>query len=131
MEKEPLKTLRLDFTVLEFFDSYVISSLFDDQVLDQRHVDEMTGICLDFFGDNRFVYISNRRASYNVNPIIYINLNKARILVGIAVVSEDPGSINMANFEKQFSKLPFEVFVDMEDAQEWAEELVKNKKADL
>ena len=131
MEKEPLKTLRLDFTVLEFFDSYVISSLFDDQVLDQRHVEEMTSACLEFYGDNRFVYISNRRASYNVNPIIYINLNKARILVGIAVVSEDPGSINMANFEKQFSKLPFEVFVYMEDAQEWAEELVKNKKADL
>src|SRR5690606_1065233 len=131
MEKIPLKTLRMNFTILEFFEFFVISSLFEDTVLEQDYVEELTTHCLDFYGEKQFVYISNRRAHYNVNPTIYLNLDKTRYLAGIAVVSEDPSSINMANFERNFSKLPFEVYLDMEDAQEWAIELVKNKKADL
>ena len=131
MEKAALKTLRLDFTILEFFDAYVISSLFDDMVLDQRYVEELTSVCLDFYGARRFIYISNRKANYNVHPTIYLNLNKAKFLAGIAVVSENPRSINMANFERQFSKIPYEVFLEMEDAVEWALEMANNKKADL
>lgn len=131
MEKVPLKTLKLDFTVLEFFEAYVISSLIDDFVLDQKYVNELTTHCLDFYGAKRFVYISNRKANYNVHPTIYLNLNKAEFLAGIAVVSENPRSINMANFERQFSKIPYEVFLEMEEAVEWALEMANNKKADL
>lgn len=124
MEDTPIKILKLEFTILEFFEFFVVSSLFEDQVLDQKHVDELTAHCLDFYGEEKFVYISNRKANYNVNPTIYLNVNKFHFLAGIAVVSENPGTINMANFERQFSKIPFEVFLDMEDAQEWALEKV-------
>lgn len=125
MEQVPLKTLRLDFTVLEFFESFVVSSIFDEVVLDEKQVEELSQNCLDFYGNSKFVYISNRKSRYNVIPTIYLNVNKFDFLAGIAVVSDNLECLNTANFERQFSRLPFEVFLEMEDAREWALELVR------
>ena len=125
MEIRPLKTLELKFTTLEFFENFVVSTLFEDIIFDQKCVDELEAILLLYFGDRSFVYISHRKTDYNVDPTIYRNLKNIHPLKGIAVVSLNPSAITMATFEKKFSPIPYELFIELEDAMEWAEELVK------
>ena len=69
---------------------------------------------------------------YNVNPLVYLDLDDIKNLAGIGVVSKSPSSLNMANFEKNFSKVPYEIFTELEPAKQWAIKMVeeKSKKAD-
>ena len=131
MKNRQLKTLKLKFTVLEFFEDFVVSTLSENTIFEQKCVDELIKTCLAFYGEQSFVYISQRKADYNVDPTIYLNLAKVKPIKGIAIVTESSAATNMANFEKKFSPVPYEIFFEMEDAMEWAVELVKNKKADL
>lgn len=125
MENRQLKTLKLDFTYLEFFEDFVVSTLSENTIFNQKCVDELIATCLDHYGERDFVYISQRQADYNVDPTIYFNLTEVKPLKGIAIVSENPAAIKMADFEKKFSPVPYEIFFEMEDAMEWANELVK------
>lgn len=128
---QPKNTVDLEFSYLEFFEDYVISRLKEDIILDPEKVQVLLNNCIQHYKNKCFVYISKRENNYNVNPTIYLKLDEAKFLCGIAVVSQRTSSLNMAHFEKNFSKIPFEVFLDLEDATEWAKERVKNKKADL
>lgn len=123
---KPAKIVELDFSLLEFFDDYVISCLKEDVVFDRLQVKELVAVCNDHFRDRRFVYISKRVHNYNVNPTIYLKLNEAKNLCGIAIVSQKTSALNMASFEKNFAKVPFEVFLELQDARKWA--LEKTKK---
>lgn len=50
---------------------------------------------------------------------------EAKNLCGIAIVSERKAALNMAAFEKKFAKVPFKLFLELEDAKGWALEKVK------
>lgn len=128
---QPKKTLYLDFSHLEFFDNYVISRLKEDIVMDIEKLHMLVDACSNFYGDHPYVYISKREKNYNVNPTIYLKLDDLKNLCGIAIVSQRSSSLNMANFEKNFARIPFEVFLELDDAIVWSEKQVKNKKADL
>ena len=121
----PQKILDLDFTHLEFFENYVISELHEDIVLDLEKLHRLIIACNDYYGKKNHVYISKRKNNYNVNPTIYMGLNDVKNLCGIAVVSQKTSSLNMAHFEKNFSKIPYEVFLELPDAIAWAENQVK------
>lgn len=130
---KPLKTLELEFTVLEFFNNYVISQPREGELLAGKQVADLVEVCSDFYAGKNFVYLSYRVNDYNVNPTIYLNLNEVSNLAGIGVVSRKPSSLNMANFEKRFCKIPYEIFLDLDKALMWTQEVIeaKNKKADL
>ncbi|MCB7480443.1 hypothetical protein [Christiangramia sediminis] len=114
------KKLEVSFTTLEFFESVVISTVKEDILFDENHVEELRSICKNHFGDKKFIYIANRVYNYNVNPVIYINLIQSNALQGIAVISEDLEKLKTANFEKQFSPVPFELFQNKKEALVWA-----------
>lgn len=122
---QPLNTIELDFSTLKFFDCYVVSQLKEDVVFDRPQVKELVEVCLNYFGDKHFVYISQRIHNYNVNPTIYLKLKEAHNLCGIAIVSQKTSALNMAAFEKNFAKVPFEVFLELDDAKKWALQKVK------
>jgi len=122
----PSKTLELEFTTLEFYSNYVISRVHEDLVFSNEHVQELKNVCTDYFKDNKFVYISKRDNNYNVDPNIYRELEAIRKnLIGVAIVSNRPSSLNMANFERAFAKVNFEVFISLGDAVDWAKEILK------
>ncbi|PTX42886.1 hypothetical protein C8P64_1409 [Christiangramia gaetbulicola] len=120
----PLKTKKLSFTTLEFYDSVVVSTIKEDIVFDQEHVNELRQICSEHFGDKGYVYITNRKNNYNVNPVIYIDLIQTNTLKGIAVISQKMERLQTANFEKKFSPVPYELFQNREEAIAWAQSLV-------
>lgn len=125
-------SLDLGFAYLEFFDHYLISTLKEDIILDIEKVQALVEACENYYGENHpYAYISKRKNVYNVNPTIYLDLYKIQNLCGIAIVSQRKASLNMANFEKNFSKVPFEVFLELSEAITWSKEQVKKKKADL
>ena len=130
MTLKPTREISLPYTHLEFFDSFVISTFKEDQVLDKEKVEELRTIFYDHFNHNKFVYISNRKNKYNVNPVIYIDLIQREILLGMAIIiNEIDGALN-ANFEKQFATVPFEMFYTREEAVAWANRILdENSKS--
>ncbi|MCH4823305.1 hypothetical protein ML462_08960 [Gramella lutea] len=118
------RKLNLSFTDLEFYDSVVISTIKNDIIIGQEHVEELRKICNEHFQDKDFVYITHRKYDYNVNPVVYINLIQKNTLKGIAVLSDNIDRLRTANFEKNFSPVPFELFQNKEEAIIWAQSLI-------
>ena len=120
---ERIKTIELIIN-LEFYEGMVISEVKDDVVIDLSHVEEILRICNEVYEGADFVYISKRKNDYNVNPTIYFELKEVKSLAGIAIVSERFEALKVANFEKQFSPVPFNIFSNMEEARAWAKTLL-------
>lgn len=120
-----LRTIELEYTILEFHNNFVISRMREGVVFSKEQVRNLIEVCSDFYGSKKFVYISKRENNYNVDPTIYSHLEKVTNLAAIAIVSTKSSSINMANFEQKFCKVPFDIFMDLEDAVEWSREIIK------
>lgn len=119
---QKLHTVELEFTTLEFYSEYVVSKVKEDVLFSIHQVQDLIEECADFYANRSFVYISLRENDYNVDPTIYYNIKKIN-LAGIAIVSVKASSLKMAEFEQKFSKVPFELFTDLEEAKTWVKEL--------
>ncbi|WP_037314737.1 hypothetical protein [Salegentibacter sp. Hel_I_6] len=117
---EWIKKIELIDISLEFYEGMVISEVKDDVVFEIQHVEQILRICNEVYEGADFVYISNRKNNYNVNPTIYFELKDVKSLLGIAIVSERFEALKVANFEKQFSPVPFDIFSNLEEARAWA-----------
>ncbi len=119
-----IKSVKLDFTTLDFHKNYVISEVNEEAVFSHSQFMEVVNRCREFYVEKRFVYISKRINNYSVDPTVYLKLEEIRKnLIGIAIVSNKVSSINMAEFEKTFSKVDFKIFLELDEAAEWAENL--------
>jgi len=126
MKKELIKSVELDFTTLDFYNNYVISIVKEDIVFSHSQFLVIAEACSNFFDGKKFVYISSRKNNYNVNPTVYVKLEeKRKNLIGIAIVSDKVASLKMAEFERNFSKVEFNIFLDLDMAVEWANNLIK------
>lgn len=126
-----LRTIELEFTILEFHKDFVVSRVRENVVLSKKQVFDLVDACSGNYERKNFVYISKRIYNYNVDPTVYLNLETVKNLAGIAIVSDKTSALNMALFEKTFSKIPFEIFLELEDAINWTHKILKNKKAGL
>ncbi|PKD17788.1 hypothetical protein APR40_14450 [Salegentibacter salarius] len=122
---ERIKTIELIDINLEFYDRMVISEVKEDVIFELPHVEQILRICNEVFEGKDYVYISNRKNNYNVNPTIYFELKDVKSLLGIGIVSERYEALKVASFEKQFSPVPFDIFSNMEEARAWAKTLLK------
>lgn len=122
-----LKSVELEYTILDFYENMVVSRVREGVVFRKKQVQDLVEVCSYFYENKGFVYISERVNNYNVDPTIYINLQLVENLAGIAIVCNKPSSIKMANFEQSFSKVPFSVFLEMQEAQEWVSQLFKSE----
>ncbi len=122
---ERIKKIELIDVNLEFYDGIVISEVKDDVVFEIEHVEQILRICNEVFEGKDYVYISNRKNNYNVNPTIYFELKDVKSLLGIGIVSERYEALKVASFEKQFSPVPFDIFSNMDEARAWAKTLLK------
>lgn len=119
---EKLHSLELEFTTLEFYPDYLLSRVRKDVLFSLQQVKELIKIGSNFYKEREFVYISLRENDYNVDPTIYFKLEKLN-LAGIAIVSKKVSSLKMAEFEQKFSKVPFEIFTELDDAMLWVKEI--------
>lgn len=124
MEDDILKTIELEYTILEFHANYVVSRVRENVVFSKQQVNDLVEVCSDFYKRKKFVYLSLRVNNYNVDPTIYLNIGHVKNLAGIGIVSSNNSALKMASFEQKFSKVPFAIFSYMEDAQEWITEIL-------
>ena len=83
-----MRTIELEFTILEFHKNFVVSRVRENVVLSKKHVFDLIDACSGHYEGKNFVYISKRIHNYNVDPTIYLSLEKVENLAGIAVVSK-------------------------------------------
>ena len=125
---QSLKEKQLSFTKLSFYDNYVVSEIKEGCYLNTELFDHVLAE-LDVFYDRtkRFVYISYRKADFNVNPVDYLSCDTYENMIAVAFVTETDSKKKTAEFEKNFIKKNTAIFNTLKEAIDWADNLIANK----
>ncbi|WP_442845447.1 hypothetical protein [Leeuwenhoekiella sp. H156] len=119
------KKYDLSFCILSFFDKYVISEVKEGSYVTRELFMEALVLIEEHYGSNqKFVYISNRKTDYNVNPIDYLNCISNDNMVAVALVTETEAKLKTAQFEKNFMTKNVQIFATLKEAIDWAEKTV-------
>lgn len=119
--------IKLDFGKVWFSEKALIAELNEGILLDVEQNRQLLEMGKKAFGDKPYGYISYRKNSYAVNPMVYLESAKTKNLKAIAVVTTNETCRQNANLEKQFFKEKncFEVFTTIEEALFWLDSRVK------
>ena len=120
------KILNFSFGQLTIYGNYVVSVMKEGITVTPNYNDELVKVTDTYFSHKPFVYITHRINSYAVDPKIYLETSKIENLKGFAVVSEDYKKKVNAQIEKLFYNKPFETFATLEEAFNWADQLIEN-----
>ncbi|GMN08005.1 hypothetical protein MTsPCn5_33940 [Croceitalea sp. MTPC5] len=127
-----VKEYVLDIGVVQVYDNYIVATFDEGATVTLERAYQIIGISEIHFRGKDFGYISLRRNSYAVDPIIYTYIRGLENLKAFAIVSKK--EIDMHNFkiEKLFYKKQIEFFIEYENALAWIKKRLnkkKNKKA--
>lgn len=123
--KEETFVLETDLGVFKITDGVIVLEAKENVIISFK-----TGIntllkLVQILGTKPVVHISHRINSYSIDPTDYCVLDKIPTLKGIAVVNADPQGIQSAKLERIFSKKPFRIFSNLEDAKKWADTVLQ------
>ena len=124
----------LNFCNLTFYEHYVVSIVEEGTVLTSNLSLKITENILAFYNDKPFIYITYRKNSYSVDPLIYRKTSQVSNLLAFCVVSRNHFNISNTDIERIFLKKPFKVFTSLIDAKNWASLIHENyllNEADL
>ncbi|OQD42701.1 hypothetical protein [Croceivirga radicis] len=123
-----VREYHLDAGIIQVFEDYIVSHFNEGTTLTLERLYQLIGITEIHFRERPFAYISYRKNSFAIDPIIYTYLRELDNLKALAVVSKK--EIDMHNFkiEKLFYKKQMEFFIEYENAVVWAQKKVKAKK---
>lgn len=125
-----VKEYHLDIGTVQVYDNYMVATFEEGATVTLERAYQIIGISEIHFRDRPFGYISLRKNSYAIDPIIYTYLRGLDNLKAFAIVSKK--EINMHNFkiEKMFYKKSMEFFIEFENAVAWIKKKVKKKNKD-
>lgn len=114
-----VKEYHLDIGVVQVFDNYIVAIFEEGSTLTLERAYQIIGISEIHFRGKCFGYISLRKNSYAIDPIIYTYLRGLDNLKAFAIVSKK--EIDMHNFkiEKMFYKKNMEFFIEYDNALKW------------
>lgn len=121
--------LELEFGRVWFSGNILIAELNEGILFDVENNRKLLEIGNETFAGQPYGYISYRKNSYAVNPMVYLESASAPNLKAIAVVSTSEICKQNAVLERQFYKEnnQFEVFSELEEAIQWMKMQLKNK----
>jgi hypothetical protein len=113
--------IKLDFGKVWFSDKVLIAELNEGILLDVEQNRKLLEMGRKAFSNEPYGYLSYRKNSYAVNPMVYLESASTTNLKAIAVVTTDDTCRQNAILEKQFFKdrNSFEVFANLEEALNW------------
>ncbi|GGW87810.1 hypothetical protein [Salegentibacter mishustinae] len=114
--------MELEFGQVRIFQNILIAELTEGVLFNANNNSELLKIGHEVFKNRPYGYISLRKNSYAVDPLVYREAALAENLKAIAVVSENELiKLNAHNVERQFYKDSgsFEVFDSLEEAINW------------
>lgn len=119
------ETLTFDFCDMTIYDNYIVVVMKEGVNITPKHNDVLVQVTESYFSDKFFVYITHRVNSYSVDPKIYYETVKIENLKGFAVVSNNYQAKINAQIEQMFFTKPFEIFSNLDEAFNWADEIMK------
>ncbi len=114
--------MELEFGQVRIFQNILIAELNEGVLFNANNNSELLRIGNEVFENRPYGYISLRKNSYAVDPLVYREAALAENLKAIAVVSENELiKLNAHNVERQFYKDSgsFEVFDNLDEAINW------------
>mgnify|MGYP001178785311 CR=1 FL=1 len=119
------KRLDLGIGVIEFTKNIAMGYVNPSVNFDDKERKAFLEACLKHFDGKHFGYISVRKHSYSINPLIYMQLNTVESLKAFAIVPFSKLSKDIAKIEGKFYHNPFGIFDDLEEAVKWMEEKIE------
>ena len=119
--------LKYHFCEVELFKNYMIVAINEGIHLEPDHNEILVNIVDTYFRNKPFVYITNRKNSYSVDPAIYLKTSKIENLEGFAIVTKKYNAKINAEIERMFLTKPLEIFGELKDAIDWAKIIIENK----
>lgn len=119
--------LKYDFCTIHIYDSYMVVEINEGEHLTVEHNQVLINIADTYYKNKHFVYLTNRKNSYSVDPAIYLETSKIENLKGFAVISKDFKKKSTAEIEKLFFNKPFEIFDTLEEGISWANSISELK----
>ena len=123
----PITYYDLSYAELFVFPKYMIAQMKSGIILAPENNDELNAIAQNHFAGKNFVYISNRIFDYNVSPVIYLEASKIPNLIGMSIVTDKEK--RTALFESKFYAKEFLVASTIEEAVNWAVDLLEKNKS--
>ena len=122
-----VKEYSLDIGTVKVYDNFIVATFDEGATVTLERAYQIIGISEIHFRDRKFGYISLRKNSYAIDPIIYTYLRGLENLKAFAIVSKK--EIDMHNFkiEKMFYKKNMEFFIEFDNAVIWIKKKLKRK----
>ncbi|MDE3741200.1 STAS/SEC14 domain-containing protein [Maribacter polysaccharolyticus] len=123
-----VREYNLDIGVIQVYDNYMVAKFEAGASLTLERVYQIIGISEIHFKGKPFGYISLRKNSYAIDPMIYTYLRKMDNMKAFAIVSVK--EIDMHNFkiEKLFYRKPMKFFIEYDNALVWVKKRIKTAK---
>lgn len=126
----PKKTIivreyQLDIGKVQVFDDYMVSIFDEGSTITKERVFQIIGIMEIHFRNKNFGYISLRKNSYAIDPMVYNQIREIENIKAFAVVSIKEIDMHNFNIEKLFYKKPMKFFIDQDNALLWIKRRVR------
>ncbi|MBT8278696.1 MAG: hypothetical protein KJO41_06820 [Bacteroidia bacterium] len=122
-----IKSLNYVFGKVEVYDYYMIVTMNAGIHISPEHNNILEDLVLTYYYDKPFVYLTHRKNSYSVDPVIYFETDKIENMVGFGVIAEVPVSGGNAEIEKLFLNKPFKIFLNRDEAVHWAKQRIEDE----
>lgn len=123
-----MKALYYDFGEIDVFNNFVIAIMKEGITVIPEYNKHLVDIATTYFSNRPFGYITYRKNSYAVDPMIYLKTSDIKNLVAFAIVADDSQKTSNIEIEKHFLKKPLRGFTNLDDAKDWVNELIKNNQ---
>ena len=117
-------TLNFEFGEIRVFKNFVVVVMKEGITVKPVYNKDLVAIANKYYKSRPFGYITYRKNSYAVDPMIYIETSKIENLVAFAVVSNDGLKVSNMEVEKRFMTKPFKHFSNLDEAKDWVNELI-------
>ena len=123
--------LNLDFADVRIFNNFIVVVMKEAITVKPEYNAELVSISEKYFKDKLFGYITYRKNSYAVNPMVYLKTSEIENLVAFAVVSSDGLRSRNLEVEKIFLKKPLKHFTNLDDAKNWVNEVIEKRTSKM
>lgn len=119
-----IKQFDLKFGTVKIYDRILVSELNEGILFDVESNRKLLSIGEEEFGGEAYGYISHRKTSYAVDPMVYRESAEYENLKAIAVITGSEIGFRSARVERTFykNKNSFEIFTSFEEASEWIQQ---------
>ncbi len=125
-----ITTYNFEYCLAEIYQDHICVYINEGVTVIPEHISELNFVTKKHFKNKFFVYIAVRINSYTIDPMIYVESNKIKNLLGIAIVSNHPNQKSHVTIEKVFTNKKLQQFETIEEALQWKDEILKGVRMD-